>query len=287
MSEDFLSTLLADMEVAAKRTEKKFGDDLQICFLGEADFTMRLVLDSKQKLYHEWYMYNVPIPMKDAEGKEIEKRHRYRIPGKKADDPIAPYAEELGHFSYKSRYYCTFFGEIVTITKGQNEYFKPGPCLLVTNNRKFWTALNSAMQALAKRGEAGKKYLRDTLTPDAKGILINVRNTKGQSGACAISYELPFAEEEPTHTFLPEAIEKFQDITQVYCPELGAENDRNCQLIINHYKKLIEDKAGQAEPDIPGAAEAAANALKKPIKKEEAVEEDQYLSDLDKAMAAE
>lgn len=233
----FLDAILGEMNEV---TSKKGVSDLNVCFLGDQDFTMRVVWDSNKKLFNEFRLYRAVIPVKNDKGEEIERTIRYRAPMAWEEDTILPYAEELDNWSYNCKYYNSFFGEIVEITKGQDEYFKPGLCILLANNKRFINALNSAMIALAKKksGEIqiGKQVLINSLDPYKTGYLINVRSIKGQGGSCNVAFDTLG---EPSHKFTEENAKKFDDITKAYCPLFGVENDKNGLLIIDHYKKLI------------------------------------------------
>lgn len=267
MSTDFKfldDAMLALNKSASKGGKKNQEDRLPISFLGENDFTARIVWDKNKVLFHEFVLYKASLLAKNDKGEEVERKVYYRVPGlSKEDDPIRPYAEELEHFSYKPRFNIAFFADIVEVTRGQNEYFKPGPCILITSNRRFLNQLNSAMAIIAKKEKdgkpIGKELLAQTLDPTQPGMLINVRNTKGQSGSCSVQFDTIGGLE---HTFKPDVIEKFDDITLAYCPPLGLENDRNGELIKEHYKKLLADKTTSADPDSDEAAAKAAAAIK-------------------------
>lgn len=252
----FIDQMIDAMEEA---TSKKGPGDLNLAFLGEQNFTMRIVVDANKRLFNEFRMYNVSVPSINPDtGEEIFKKVKYRAPMAWDEDKVKPFADELNNWMLNAGYYNTFFGEIVEITYGASEYFKPGPCVLIAKNKRFLTALQSAVTALAKKTSGGrligKELLAKSFDASQPGYLINVVSTKGQGGACNISF---VTIGDPDHKIDPEIAKQFDDITKAYCPPFGPENDKNGELIIAYYKKLIEQGNSFVEPNRQNVATPA------------------------------
>lgn len=253
---------------------KKDGNQegkLPLVFLSEKGvderiFTARIVWDKNKRIHNTFYMYSQEIPEKNEKGETEMKRVRYRVPpGGKQNDPLAPLAAEfVDDYTMKAQYYDTYFCEIITVAKGQTAKFKPGPCVLIANNYKFWKAFETSMN-MAKMIESngqptGKIALLQTLSPEEKGFPFGCTWQKGTGGTISIQFNgLGYG--EPTHELNPEYIEKFDDITIPFCPPLDDTNTSNGLKLQKYYDELIKNKAHTASADTSESAAALKKAM--------------------------
>lgn len=264
------------------------GDWLSIVWAGHVcKFTARVVADKNKVCGHTRMLHNVPIP--DDTG--TEKRVLYSVEGVKKStldengntvfytdweekDPILRYALQMnklyGVWKFRPRLSTTYYGDIVDIEVGGTKYFKKGPCILGFNgedfNRAFISACNTLRGKKSKDGKpVGEALLTATLDPACKGLTLDIDIVPGKTGHCNVSFDPMLGGDGPDHTFPPEIIAKFTDITKEYAPLPGtSENDANGLRIIDFYKRRLATSSQYARPDIDEGAKPAPAPAAKP-----------------------
>jgi len=235
---EFLDNIIDELEEATSSGSSE--SNLNLCFLGDANFTFRPVLDQKGKLSNQWWQYTASIETKDEKGETKKKRVRYRAPGKE-DDVLAGISKEMPGYSYKCRFQSAIYGEIISIEKGKSDFMKEGPCILI-HNKKFLDALKSSFIYLRKNAP---QDLANTFDPRKPGFSFIVESKRGAQGTCKIQVDALGKK----HKFKEEFYDSFKDITAEYCPAFGAENDANGQILLEEYKRILREKANYVDPD--------------------------------------
>jgi len=251
-NENLLDGIISDLEAATQKSQSD-EDRLPVCFMPEGDYEIRLGVDSKGKLFQEARYYKVPdvlVGHKEGSGEEIRRNVWYRASMKWDDDPIGPYAEELG-YPNTAKYGVAVFGVVREIFKGASEYFAPGPCIHIVN-KKFLTAITAAIKNMITdkdpgRAQFGRSVVSSSLDFKKPGFVIKITATRGQQGTVNAEFKT-FGYNTPPDIVAPEIYAKFEDISKVYFPQVGPENDKNGLIIIEHYKQLIKEKQKITDP---------------------------------------
>lgn len=220
---------------------------LNRCYVGgDSEFEMRLCTDHNGKLHRHVKAYKgrVKLPS-EIEGREPVLRTIYALPktGEGADYLNAT-AKELG-WRYTPNNFYIFYGEITSIKKGEGDYFKLGPCILVCQNKKFMEALLGAMKSLR---EKKPQALLASLDPKQEGLKIEVVTTSGQQGTTRIQYD-SFGDlhkfkltknEGSSESFNP--LDLFTDINSEVIPTDEPTLDANYELLYAEFGKILKDR---------------------------------------------
>jgi len=272
LSEEVLQKSMEKMASSGREQYENggdFKDRLPLVFVGNpCKFTARIAADKNGEVCRVYMMYNVPIPQPDG----TEKRVRYTVEGVPKTrngvaymdwaekDPILGLALKLkdmyNTYKFKPRLACAYYGEITAVEKGTSEWFKPGPCVMIFNGEVFKKAFANACENLKQKCNAegvpvGKELWLKTLNPTEKGLLMDITYDparQGFTGSCFVSFDQVLGLH---HTFAPEVIAKFTDITQEYAPVLGTTNDANGIKIIEYYTRKLENPPNYVKADPP------------------------------------
>jgi len=247
----------------------KKEDRLPLFFLSDHDITARLVMDPNGKWLHEVCQYLIKgIPVYDeATGERKSRTIMYRINGiqkknasgvlywdYKTNDPLFSYAMEAGkvapsyskrtgkpYNAYLPQIYTRVYAEVTAIRKGEDLKHTLGPCVLIeSDKRRRLTEVNEALRLIQRRAEKkGKEALEriaSSFDPRQEGMLCDIRYTWGQNGSCTASFD----PESFGHVITPpDAIEKFRDITSEFTMKLDATNEKNGEILKEHFKRII------------------------------------------------
>jgi hypothetical protein len=270
----YLDDIIGEMEESTKKSSKVSDEDrLNLCWLKDQKFTIRLVHDKNKKLYNECRLYKTGIKVKGDDGKLVDKQVKV-IAKDWNDDPIRPLADELDDYKLRAKTQITFYGEITEIEEGEDDkFFKKGPCILVTSNKRFLNALKEQLKIINKKK---KGLLAKILDPEEESYCFAVTSVGGQQGTVSITLDT-FSD---PHKFNEKAISQFTDITQEYVPKGGNEGEATTQLIVKRYQELLMERKGYADPnaktqkeDVPDNSGVSEMSFKKEAQKEEAPKE--------------
>lgn len=244
----YLDDMLTELD---EITSRSGGNDINLAFLKDCEFKARIVLDSRKKLSHDFYFYSEMIKMVGDDGTMKDKKVRVKAKNYK-EDTLKPLVDELNNWKLKKRLQVGIFCEITEISSGASDYFKLGISLLVCSNMNMLKALKEAIKNMAQQ----RQVLADTLNPEKEGFCFVIKNVKGKGGTCTVNVD-QFGKK---HTFNPEDIAKFEDVSKVYNIEYGSENDSYIQLLESKYREMIAAGESYVEPkgDLEGGSTDAA-----------------------------
>lgn len=232
---DFLDNLINEMEGDLPKSGGGGREFLPITYIPDGQFTIRLSSDLKGALYRHAHIYSARIAVPQGENGELKAKTLYaHVP---EVDAISAIAKEIGDWRLNARHNFLYFIEVVKVTKSSNADFKPGASLAICD-KKFHDALLALFKVTAEKGDGARAAIKEMLDPTKPGLLIDVVVTKGQQGTVKMSFDT-FSQ---PYLIKPEVSEKFVDIKTAMYPEKGSTTDTaNYTLILEHYKKLLEE----------------------------------------------
>ncbi len=251
----FLDDMISSMENDTQRKANVNDEDrVRVVFLPRAaKFKFRFLKDKNQKLYHRSWVYGAEVEVPGDDGQPTSKKVRALAPPRDKDE-LVPLVDQLDNWRLKAKGQDVFYGVLTEIMEGEDNYFKPGPCMLVANcsANGLLNGLKSAMVTLYQ-SEQGKVALGTSLDPTKGSTGFVIDHVGGKGGNTSVQFD-PYGSADPIK---PEIQDQFDDVTKAYCPEEGPTNDANYQLIKVRYEAMLNDSNSFHDPSKEAPAVAS------------------------------